>query len=488
MKKCLGSFLLKILCKKEGGKFKVKEIILSVGIDIGTATTQLIFSKITVCNTAGAFSIPNIKITDKKIIYKSKIYFTPLVSDEKIDFIKIKKIISAEYKNALIEKEDIRTGAIIITGETARKENAEEVLAALSEFAGDFVVETAGADLEAILAGFGAGASEVSKKTREKVVNFDIGGGTTNSVAFKDGEVIDAFALNIGGRLIRFNEDFSISYISKKILPILKSLNLNFAIGSIPDFNELVRVTNFLASTLLKIVKNEELDEVGSKLFIEHNNKVLTADKVMFSGGVSEFVYSYNDVNEISELMEYGDIGPLLGWSIRNIFQEHKLKIIEPKEKIRATVIGAGSHSMAISGSTIVFDDEILPVKNVPIVKLSEGSKGIIINNIINKTKLYENSNIALAFKGEKSPSYEEVKAIGGTIVEALKNRSDPIIVIVENDFAKALGQTIKNIVNDSKKVICIDGIKVENGDYVDIGKSISSVVPVVIKTLIFNL
>lgn len=465
----------------------MREEILSVGIDLGTTTTQLIFSKITVSNVADSFSIPRIKITDKKIIHRSNIYLTPLISSGKINLENIKKIIEFEYKNAGVDKKDISTGAIIITGETARKENAEKVLSALSEFAGDFVVATAGADLESILAGFGAGAAEFSKNTASKVINFDVGGGTTNIVLFKAGEATDAFALNIGGRLIKFNEERKITYISEKILSVIESLNLNLEIGIVPEISELKILTNEFANMLFKIAVNEVLDESIDKLFILHKNKALKAEAFMFSGGVSEFIYNDKRINNWEQIMEYGDIGPLLGHSIREIFHKGNLEITEPKEKIRATVIGAGSYSMDISGSTVAFDNEILPIKNIPIIKLSEDGRGIINDNIVNKIKLYEDSNVALAFKGPKSPSYDEIKIIAVKIIKAIKERNNPVIIITENDFAKALGQTIKNILKNSKKVICIDSIKVENGDYVDIGKAISSVVPVVIKTLIFK-
>ncbi|WP_242862177.1 ethanolamine ammonia-lyase reactivating factor EutA [Clostridium pasteurianum] len=467
--------------------YRLKEEILSVGIDIGTTTTQLIFSKITVNNIAGPFSIPNVKITDKKIIYKSKIYFTPLFSSGKINLEEIKKIIDNEYKKACIAKEDVATGAIIITGETARKENAEQVLSALSEFSGDFVVATAGVDLESILAGYGSGAAEFSKNTASKVINFDIGGGTTNTVLFEAGEVVDAFALDIGGRLIKFDKDCKITYISEKILALIKNLKLNLKIGYVPQIHQLKILTNVFADILVKIAKNEELNKDIEELFIGHKNKKLKAENFMLSGGVSEFVYSDKIINQWKQIVQYGDIGPLLGCSIRDNFKKNRFKISEPKEKIRATVIGVGSYSMDISGSTVVFDNEILQMKNIPIIKLSEDSRGIINDDIINKINLYEGLNVALAFKGPKSPSYEDIKIIAESILDAVKNRNNPVIIIIENDFAKALGQRIKNILKDSKKLICIDGIKVENGDYVDIGKPISSVVPVVIKTLIFK-
>lgn len=463
--------------------------ILSVGIDIGTTTTQIVFSSIYIQNTASAFLVPEVKITDKKIIYKSDIYFTPLISRDKINLEIIKQIISSEYEKAKIDKKDISTGAIIITGETARKENAEEVLSALSDFAGEFVVATAGADLEAILAGYGAGASSASKACTSKVVNFDIGGGTTNAAVFFDGEIVDAFALHIGGRLIQLDKNGVIIYISEKITQLISSLNLNLSVGVKATFEDLKQLTDTFANLFLKIINKYPIDKELEKLFIQHKHKDIDSELVMFSGGVAEFIYNTCEINSLEALSEFNDIGPLLGYSIRKKFEALKVRLIEPKEKIRATVIGAGSHSLKLSGSTIVFDDDVLPIKNLPIVKLhsSEENMDILYTSICEKLKPYEETNAAIAFKGPKSPSYVQIKSMADSIVEAFKGSAEPIIIIVENDFAKALGQSLKIILRGSKKVICIDKIKVDNGDYVDIGKSISNVIPVVIKTLIFR-
>ncbi len=196
----------------------MREELLSVGIDIGTSTTQLIFSKLIVENEASAFTVPRISIVDKEIIYRSDVYFTPLISNTEIDGRKIKEIIEEEYKKAGINKDDIQTGAVIITGETARKENANDVLHTLSGFAGDFVVATAGPDLESIIAGKGAGAHIYSKEHSTSVVNMDIGGGTSNLALFLRGEVKETGCLDVGGRLIKINPNTrEIIYISPKI-------------------------------------------------------------------------------------------------------------------------------------------------------------------------------------------------------------------------------------------------------------------------------
>ena len=163
------------------------EVILSVGIDIGTSTTQLIFSRLTIENRASSYTVPRIQIVEKEVIYRSLIYFTPLKSSTEIDAEAVKKIVRDEYKAAGMTPEDVKTGAVIITGETARKQNANDVLEALSDLAGDFVVATAGPDLESVLSARGAGTDKLSHEHRTTVANLDVGGGTTNIAVYEKG-------------------------------------------------------------------------------------------------------------------------------------------------------------------------------------------------------------------------------------------------------------------------------------------------------------
>ena len=178
------------------------EQLLSVGIDIGTSTTQLILSRLTLENRAAPFTVPRVAIADREVLYRSDIHFTPLLSDTVIDAAGVRDIVAEEYRKSGFSPHQVDTGAVIITGETARKENAREVLSALSEFAGDFVVATAGPDLESILAARGAGADEYSQEHHTTVLHFDIGGGTANLAKCAHGELIATGCLDVGGRLI----------------------------------------------------------------------------------------------------------------------------------------------------------------------------------------------------------------------------------------------------------------------------------------------
>ena len=148
--------------------------LLSVGLDVGTTTTQLIISVLAVENRANAFTVPEMVIGERKLLYQSPVTFTPLLLGDLVDGEKIAAWVEEQYKAANVTKEQVDTGAVIITGETSRKENAKEVLHALSGFAGDFVVATAGPDLESILSAKGAGAVAYSAQTGKTVLHMDI--------------------------------------------------------------------------------------------------------------------------------------------------------------------------------------------------------------------------------------------------------------------------------------------------------------------------
>ena len=177
------------------------DTILSVGIDVGTSTTQLVFSRLTVENIANVFSIPRITIVDKQILRRSDIHITPLLDPRTIDTDALRRLVIDEYAKAGLAPDDIGTGVAIITGETARAENAEQVLAALSTLAGDFVVSTAGPHLESVLAARGAGLDTYSEHTSAIVANLDIGGGTTNIAAYRQGQLLGTSCIDIGGQI-----------------------------------------------------------------------------------------------------------------------------------------------------------------------------------------------------------------------------------------------------------------------------------------------
>ncbi|EIA8320299.1 ethanolamine ammonia-lyase reactivating factor EutA [Enterococcus faecalis] len=481
--------------QKEASQAMSKETLLTVGIDLGTSTTQLVLSELTVENFASAFTVPRISISDKKVIYRSDIIFTPLLNQSEIDAEPIKAFVAEQYRQSGIHKQDIQMGAVIITGETARKSNANNVLRALSGYAGDFVVATAGPDLESIIAGKGAGAQTYSETKRKPVVNLDIGGGTTNLAVFKDGEVIDTACFDIGGRLIKLDQQQKITYIAPKIQEIINKKGLTLHLGDQATEQNLLPIISELVAVLENSIGLGTQSPFYQLLVTNHPlRKGEELPIVTFSGGVADCLNTTS-----TNLFKYGDIGLLLGKYLRKSLIFSEKEVLESAETIRATVVGAGSHTAEISGSTIAYREQILPVKNIPILKLAQEDETLTVTELgqriqekLNWHRIEETPQIALAIRGMSNPTFADIQRYGQGIVEGLASlvaEQIPIIVMVDEDMAKALGHALSAHLPKDYPFICLDSVKVENGDYVDIGLPVAegAVLPVIVKTLVFN-
>lgn len=472
--------------------------ILSVGIDIGTSTTQVIFSQISMENTSGYFTVPKISIVGKDIVYKGDIHRTPLRTSSLIDGEAVRSIVSAEFQKAGYAPKDTDTGAVIITGESARKENSEEVLRYLSDFAGEFVVSTAGPDIESVVAGKGSGAAAYSEEYGVAVVNLDIGGGTTNAAIFDDGEVCATGCLDIGGRLITMDSAGKITYVSESAKQVAAYAGVTVQVGDTANEESLRKICDGYAAVLEQFLGLtpptallQALKTPGSSDFRLHPK--LRA--VCFSGGVADFVYGVE-----RDPFHFGDIGVLLGQAIRRSKLCSAFKVIGASETIRATVVGAGTYTTSVSGSTIDYSDGLFPLKNIPVLKLNAqqqaacfaGDSAVLTDTFRWFLRQNDCRNAVIAMDGDPNPSYMAVQRLAKCIAQtadAVLPPSEPVMVVLRHDMAKVLGRQIRAVLGDGRPVISIDSVVVQQNDYIDMGRPLMEgmVIPVVVKTLIFG-
>lgn len=441
----------------------MSEVLRSVGLDVGTTSTQMILSELQIENRAGSFAVPEMEIQNRTILHKSPVHMTPLLDESRVDADGLRAIVDREYENAGITKQQVDTGAVIITGETSRKENARAVLDALAGYAGEFVVATAGPDLESVLAAKGAGAVAYSEKTGKTVLHMDIGGGTANLALIEDGRILRTGCLNVGGRLVKMDCEGRLTYIS----PVLEGL-LQKKLGDRMDRDEARDLAKVLTRALEMAAGLREPTELLEKLTTEEAGRWVPDDGkntvLSFSGGVADCI------REDRRWLAFGDIGPELGQAIR----ESRLcrgAYILGEETIRATVIGAGCHSAQLSGSTVFYQNMEFPLKNLPVVTGMEQLAQLDGPGV-------------LALK--KSPgSYRELRELARTLAAGLGAR--PVIAAMEADMAKALGQAMALELGRDARVLCIDRVRLGEGDFLDVGAPVGPAFPVVIKTLVLQ-
>ncbi len=447
----------------------MSEVLCSVGLDVGTTTTQMIVSQITVKNQANGFSVPDMTISRREILYKSPVYETPLIRGELVDGEAIRDIVTREYQTVGIQREDVDTGAIIITGETSRKENARVVLDALSEYAGEFVVATAGPDLESVLAAKGAGAVAFSEVSEKPVLHMDIGGGTTNLALIREGKILRTGCVNVGGRLVKVDGNGTVSYVS----PVLAGA-CPFRAGQNISEGELLPLAKLLTEVLEMAAGCRPVTEMLNAFQTAEAQRLWEPPEedvvLSFSGGVADCILEDQIWNT------FGDLGPLLGQCIRKsrlLSREYRLE----RDAIRATVIGAGCHSAQLSGSTVFYRNVVFPLKNLPVAVVEDLAE-------LEKIRAAAETVPLLALPAGIEPAYDHVTALAMQIAKVWRG---PIYLCMEQDMAKALGQALALRLPEDTPILCIDRVKLRQQCYLDVGRPMEWALPVVVKSLVMG-
>jgi ethanolamine utilization protein EutA len=471
----------------------------SIGLDVGTSTTKFVVSRIRVSAKGNAFAWSDYEITERQVVYESPVYFTPLVNPDVIDHAAVSELLMEELRKAGVDRQMVKSGAVIVTGETAAKANAEMLLHRLSVQAGDFVAAAAGPDLEGILAGKGAGAERRSLASGKTVANIDVGGGTANVALFRQGSVLATVTFHIGGRLIRLEPDGTVKAVSPSIRHWLERRGWDLRTGALVAFSTLQEIAEAMTHAMIRYLAGYESREAEWLCVSQLPSRLPPIDEVMISGGVAELMRQPAP-RTIAETAVYHDIGPLLAHALAAACRRYPWTVVEAEQTVRATVIGAGKMSMELSGSTIHADDGALPLRNVPVVKVEsrpaepEPNWQAVLTAAFDKGfRLYGNEGrvpFAIALLTETLLSYSELGRLADALAGLFRSRFTPgqiAVIVMEKDMAKALGQLLRLRCNGDPQIVCIDNVKLQSGDFIDIGERIAGCpVPVTVKTLLF--
>ncbi|AGB77233.1 ethanolamine utilization protein, possible chaperonin protecting lyase from inhibition [Enterobacteriaceae bacterium strain FGI 57] len=460
--------------------------LLSVGIDIGTTTTQVIFSRLELVNRAAVSQVPRYEFIKREISWQSPVFFTPIDKQGGLKEAELKTLILEQYQAAGIAPESVDSGAIIITGESAKTRNARAAVITLSQSLGDFVVASAGPHLESVIAGHGAGAQTLSEQRMCRVLNIDIGGGTSNYALFEAGKVSGTACLNVGGRLLETDSQGRVVYAHKPGQMIVDDLFGKGTDACALTGAQLGQVTRRMADLIVEVV-NGTLSALAQQLM---QTGLLPADVkpdvITLSGGVGE-CYRHQPADPFC----FSDIGPLLATALHEQPRLREMNVQFPAQTVRATVIGAGAHTLSLSGSTIWLDGVDLPIRNLPVaIPQNESNlvdawqQALVQLDLCPQTDAY-----VLALPAGLPVRYAALL----TVIDALTQfvarfpNPHPLLVVAEQDFGKALGMLLRPQLQQLPLAV-IDEVSVRAGDYIDIGTPLfgGSVVPVTVKSLAF--
>jgi ethanolamine utilization protein EutA len=470
--------------------------LTTVGIDIGSSTSHLMFSKL-LLQRLGQYHSSRYVVVSRETIHRSPILLTPYTADYNINAEQLGAFVQQSYADAGLTHDDIDSGAIILTGEAVKRSNARAIADLFASQAGKFVCASAGHNLEAIMAAHGSGAAALSRHPSRTILNVDIGGGTSKLALIQDGEVVETAATNVGGRLIAMDAERRVVRIEPAAMLVAEQLGIKLHLGEPLNVADAERIAQTLADCLIATVRREKLSPLAAQLLLTPPlSSTAPIDSVTFSGGVSEFVYQ-------REERDFGDLARPLAEAVRARIDASTLPapVQASGERIRATVIGASQFTVQVSGNTIsVTRPEILPIHNLQVIyprlpdreEIEPGEMRDAIQRGFQRLDLVEGEQpVALAIDWNGMPRYPLLRALAEGIVQGLAaglKAGLPLVLVFNNDFGALVGEIIRDEFNVTNDIVSVDTIGLQEFDYIDIGEVIypAHVVPVVVKSLVF--
>jgi len=461
--------------------------LTSVGIDIGSSTSHLMFSRLLI----GYPSVLQRKpiVLERNVIARSPILLTPFSGDWNIEAGPLKELVDATFQGAGLSREDIDTGAVIITGEAARRDNAQKIAELFSDESGRFVCATAGPTLETIMAAHGSGAVQQSRDLGLVLLNIDVGGGTTKISLIDNGKIRGTTAVNIGARLVAHDGADAIVRLEKAGRRFLAGLGESLDIGGKIHDDIRARLAARMALALFDgATKNIE---PWAEFYVTPGLGELPAiDGILFSGGVSEYIYA-------REAQTFGDLGPYLGRAIRREAEGRGFNILEAGEGIRATVIGASQYTVQLSGETIFIPKSMqLPARNLRVfvagvdweAPVADRTQIAVKKTLGERDPEVRGTPFVLAFSTPAFNGYGAVQDMARGIDRALASlpAEDRPAALV---FVQNVGQVVGGMLSEKWDMPCVDEVSLSELDFIDLGEVVESegFLPVVIKSLTFG-
>jgi ethanolamine utilization protein EutA len=465
--------------------------LTTVGVDIGSSTSHLVFSRLELKQEGTRYVVVR-----RAVLNESEILLTPYVDGLTIDVEALGSFINWQYERAGLSREDVDTGALILTGVAVRRRNARAIGELFAKEAGHFVAVSAGDGLETTMAAHGSGAVAKSAETHGVILNIDVGGGTSKIALCAKGRVREVTAMDIGARLVALDGGGVIARIEEAGRQHAADVGIKLELGQKVGADKLRLMASVMADRLFEVIRLDSLSPETQALLrlppLSYRGKV---DGIIFSGGVSEFIYGH-------ETGSFGDLGALLAEEVQQRVKQLGIPVLEPAARIRATVIGASQYTIQLSGSTIfIMPMEAVPVRNVPVVtpefplqdeEINPAAVRNAVQSALKRLDLMDGRQpIAIGFQWEGSATFARLQAFCSGVMEGVQKllaKGHPLMLVNDGDIGGILGLHFKEEMKFKGPVISIDGISLNEFDYIDIGAFIpsSGAVPVVVKSLIF--
>ncbi|HBR4913569.1 TPA: ethanolamine ammonia-lyase reactivating factor EutA, partial [Klebsiella pneumoniae] len=313
-----------------------------------------------------------------------------------------------------------------------------------------------------------------------------IGGGTSNYALFDAGNVSATACLNVGGRLLETDAQGRVVHAHPPGQRIVDALFGSGTNALALTAGQLAQVASRMAALIVEVIDGTLSPLAQGLMQTEVLPAGIQPEVITLSGGVGE-CYRHQPADPFC----FSDIGPLLATALHEHPRLREMNVQFPTQTVRATVIGAGAHTLSLSGSTIWLEGVPLPLRNLPVAIPQDAADlpNAWLQALTQLDLAPEADAYVLALPASLPVRYATLLTVIDALLAFVARFPNPrpLLLVAEQDFGKALGMLLRPQLPHLPLAV-IDEVSIRAGDYIDIGTPLfgGSVVPVTVKSLAF--
>ena len=324
--------------------------LVHMGVSVGAATVQLVALHLEIEAREGDATA---RVVERRVLSRRGPVPTPYLEDGSLDIGALGFALLEAGSNSPVLGDAIAGRVAVLSGYAAEEDNTYWTGRALADIDyTPYVCLRAGPNLGAVLAAYGGDAvarSVGASGEPQTILSIDLGASTAKLALCRGGEIFETAAIALGTRSIAFDAAGRIQETRPAAARAAEAIGISLTSGAVLAVRYRQALAQQLVDCILNVIERRPLEALAQSLMLtaplSYTGPIPT---LSFTGGGAEYIFN-------REERDFGDLGPVMGRSVREMVERLGIGLHEPEFPMRATLLGGTQYRLRDGDGTPIF-------------------------------------------------------------------------------------------------------------------------------------